>query len=279
MGNYLSRRSAEERLEARVAYLEAENASLRRAASRGDLRAPHHRPRLPSWDWEFRIPSDVLILCLSRVPFDDLGSVRACCGRWHRIAREESFALERRRSGFAESRLIVGFNVANCGENCGDAGDAPPPDRWWALTLARGGAGEVIRAEPLPPAPRRARAASHALVADPPVPGVALFGGEGAVGEANVPLRLDVARRRWTALAETAVDHLAYRAAGSVGRVAFESSSPGVARVGRRPRPRTCKRARATREKANLVVKNRARCPKRARPAISARTTVQPPLV
>ena len=29
MGNYLSRRSAEERLEARVAYLEAENASLR----------------------------------------------------------------------------------------------------------------------------------------------------------------------------------------------------------------------------------------------------------
>ena len=225
MGNYLSRRSAEERLEARVAYLEAENASLRRAASRGDLRDPRHRPRLPSWDWEFRIPSDVLILCLSRVPFDDLGSVRACCGRWHRIAREASFALERRRSGFAESRLVVGFNVATCGEDCGDAGDAPAPDRWWALTLARGGAGAVVRAEPLPPAPRRARAASHALVADPPVPGVALFGGEGAVGEANVPLRLDVARRRWTALAETAVDHLAYRAAGSVRRVEFESST------------------------------------------------------
>ncbi|KAK7254533.1 monocarboxylate transporter [Aureococcus anophagefferens] len=147
MGNYLSRRSAEERLEARVAYLEAENA---------------------------------------------------------------------RRSGFAESRLVVGFNVANCGENCGDAGDAPPPDRWWALTLARGGAGEVIRAGRCRRRRWRARAASHALVADPPVPGVALFGGEGAVGEANVPLRLDVARRRWTA-PRRRPSTTSRAAAGSVG--------------------------------------------------------------
>ncbi|KAH8060858.1 monocarboxylate transporter [Aureococcus anophagefferens] len=97
MGNYLSRRSAEERLEARVAYLEAENASLRRAASRGDLRAPHHRPRLPSWDWEFRIPSDVLILRLSRVPFDDLGSVRAAAAAG--TASRARRSLERRRTG------------------------------------------------------------------------------------------------------------------------------------------------------------------------------------
>ena len=87
-----SRHPYEEALLARCAALEAENASLRSAArlnaglrravvSLGGLPA-EGRPRLPSWDWEFRVPSDVLILCLSRVNYDDLRAVRCCCSRW-----------------------------------------------------------------------------------------------------------------------------------------------------------------------------------------------------
>jgi len=86
-----------------------------------------------------RLPQDVLVVALSRVPFASHGAVDATSRRVREALRSSAFTAERTRSGFSESRLVVAFGGVR------DDDDEESRIIWRSFTMRHGAPVRVAR--------------------------------------------------------------------------------------------------------------------------------------